>query len=126
MKKTFTVFQTLLLAAFLCLIGCQYKSEDELFGVPAPCNATQVTYSATITSIINNNGCPSCHGGSAPIAGFVLTDYSDLKYFVDNGRLWGAINHLPGFVPMPQGGSKLSDCDISKIKAWIDAGAPNN
>jgi hypothetical protein len=38
----------------------------------------------------------------------------------------GAITHAPGFTPMPQGGAKLPACEIAKIKAWVDAGSPNN
>jgi hypothetical protein len=43
-----------------------------------------------------------------------------------NGKLYGAVNHSPGYSPMPKGGTKLSACNISKIKAWIDGGSLNN
>ena len=32
--------------------------------------------------------------------------------------------HEDGFVNMPFGGAKLSDCNISKMEAWIADGAP--
>jgi hypothetical protein len=40
--------------------------------------------------------------------------------------LMKAVKHDPSVIPMPVGGSRLSDCDISKIQIWVDAGAPNN
>jgi hypothetical protein len=38
----------------------------------------------------------------------------------------GSVTHADGYVPMPQGGSKLSACEIDMIRIWIDASAPNN
>jgi hypothetical protein len=45
---------------------------------------------------------------------------------VDNGRFWGAINHEDGYSPMPQNLPKLNDCDLKKIRTWIDEGALND
>jgi hypothetical protein len=45
---------------------------------------------------------------------------------VNSGRLWGALNHQTGFSPMPKDAPKLSDCDLSKIRIWIDDGTPDN
>jgi hypothetical protein len=44
----------------------------------------------------------------------------------DNGKLVGAITHAAGFLPMPQSAPKLSDCNINKIKDWVNRGALNN
>jgi hypothetical protein len=55
-----------------------------------------------------------------------LDTYAGVKAKVDDKRLWGAINHFDTFSPMPQGYGKMSDCDIKKVGAWINAGAPNN
>jgi len=38
----------------------------------------------------------------------------------------GAVQHQPGFSPMPKGDNQLGDCDIQKMSAWIDQGAKNN
>ncbi|HVF81373.1 MAG TPA: c-type cytochrome domain-containing protein [Flavisolibacter sp.] len=89
------------------------------------CDSTNVTFSGTIRSIMNNK-CLGCHSSSAPQGGINYTAYAGVKAKVDDGRLWGAINHLPGFSPMPKGGAKLSDCEIAQFKKWVDAGAPNN
>ena len=103
--------------------GCRYDKEQ--VGI---CTTSGVTYSATITGIINTYGClnSSCHGGSTPASGFSLADYNGVKAKVTDGRLFGAISHASGFSPMPKNAGKMSECDIKKVKAWIDAGAPNN
>ncbi|HVG42646.1 MAG TPA: hypothetical protein VM888_13635, partial [Chitinophagaceae bacterium] len=90
------------------------------------CSTTSVTYSATITGLLSTYACTSCHSGPAPSGNFSLVGYTNVKAKVTDNRLLGAINHASGFSPMPQGGPKMSDCDISKIKKWIDAGAPQN
>jgi len=104
--------------------GCYYDSEEELYGTG--CDTTNVTYSVTINTIINNYGCLTCHSGPTPISGFSLQGYSNLKAKVDDNRLLGAISHENGFAAMPQGMPKMNQCDINKVKAWVDAGAPNN
>ncbi|MFL5774217.1 MAG: hypothetical protein ACJ75F_13730 [Flavisolibacter sp.] len=104
--------------------GCYYDSEEELYGTG--CDTTNVTYSVTINTIINNYGCLTCHSGPTSISGFSLQGYTNLKAKVDDQRLLGAINHENGFAAMPQGMPKMNQCDINKVKAWVDAGAPNN
>ena len=89
------------------------------------CDTASVTYTTNIRSIISNK-CQGCHSGTAPAAGYDFSQYTILKARVTDGKLWGAINHLPGYSPMPQNGSKLSECEITQVRKWIDAGAPNN
>ena len=119
MRKSLTA-----ILAFALFTGCYYDVEEELYG---NCNTTNVTYSQTITNIMSNYACLNCH--STPVsngATFSLTTYANVKAQVDANRLYGSINHQSGFAPMPQGASKMNQCDINKVKAWIDAGAPNN
>ena len=113
-----------LACAALCY-SCYYHKEDLLYGNIA-CDTSNVTYSGTITGIIHNYACLTCHGGTAPIGSFNLETYAEVKAKVTDGRLFGAINHTSGYIPMPQAVGKMSPCDINKVKAWIDAGAPNN
>ena len=108
----------------MVLTSCYYDVEEELYGTN--CDLNNVTYSVTIKNILNNNACLSCHVGATPSGGFTLDSYAGVKAKVTDGRLVGAINHYPGFSPMPQGLGKLSQCDIDKVMAWIQAGAPNN
>ena len=89
------------------------------------CDSTNITFSGTIRNILNTK-CNGCHSGTPPQGGIDLTAYINVKAKVNDGRLWGAINFLPGFSAMPKGGNKLSDCEIKQFKKWIDAGAPNN
>ena len=112
--------------AFLmaCIFAsCKYNVEEELYGA---CSTAGVTYSVTIKNILDNNTCISCHGGSFPSGNINLENYVGVRTQALNGKLFGAVNHSPGFSAMPRGGSKITPCEIAKIKAWIDAGAPQN
>ncbi|MEJ7912127.1 MAG: hypothetical protein WKF70_03150 [Chitinophagaceae bacterium] len=107
--------------------GCKYNKEEALYP-PAPiaCDPGQVTFSTTINGIFTTYSCNFCHGSVSPSGNISLATYNSVKTVVANGKLYGSITHAPGFSPMPQGGAKIPACDIVKIKAWIDAGAPNN
>jgi len=89
------------------------------------CDTAQFKYGANISLIINNN-CVGCHGGTAPSANINLSNYSGVSAQVANGRLIGAVTHTAGYSPMPKNAAKLSDCQITQIKKWIAGGAPNN
>ncbi len=89
------------------------------------CNVSNFTYGGTIKNIISNK-CQGCHSGGTPQGGIDLSTYNGVKAKVDDGRLWGSVNHLAGFSPMPKNGAKLSTCELDQIKNWITAGAPNN
>jgi len=120
--------EILFVTTVLFISGCYYDNEEYLYpeqGGPGGCDTTNVTYSATIAPILATN-CIGCHNSTIPNAGVILSNYNDLKVQVNNGRFWGAINHLSGFANMPPSGSKLSNCNLAKIKKWIDDGAPNN
>ncbi len=86
------------------------------------CDTINVKYSTHISSFIQKN-CTGCHSSSAVTQ---LTNYTQVKATVDNGKMYCAITHSSGCLPMPQGGNKLSDCNIRMLKIWIDAGALNN
>jgi len=120
-------------AGFLLLISfsaCYYDHEEELYQniQISQCDTSNVTYSGTIKAIMQEN-CNSCHNQANPSGGIATDNYAGLQALTVNGlngKLWGVLNHLNGFSPMPQGGNKLNDCQLSKVKAWINAGAPNN
>ncbi len=128
MKKLFILVA---IGFTIALAACSSNSEDLLEPTTPPpgnntCDTTGVTFAGTITPLLNTYGCTGCHSGTAPSGNFVLTSYNGVKAKVDDGRLFGAINHQAGFRPMPQGGNKMAACDINKFKAWIDRGASNN
>lgn len=114
----------LLTVVLMATAGCYYDNEEELYNCSV--DPATVKYSTTINTILNSYGCLGCHAGASSSGGINLASHAGIKTVADNGRLYGAINHAPGFTPMPQGGGKMNGCDIRKVKAWIDAGAPNN
>lgn len=88
------------------------------------CDTTQnITYTNTIKNIFDTY-CIGCHSASNPSAGVQLDNYN-AAISCDNTQLLGTIKWLQGYNPMPQGGSKLSDCNIAKIQKWINSGKPN-
>lgn len=90
------------------------------------CNTENVSYSVDIRPVIENN-CLGCHRNPNPVGGFSLETYADVAAKVNSGRFYGAVAWEQGYVPMPFGASApLPDCDLARIKAWIDAGAPDN
>ncbi len=119
---------TLLSAGLFFLLvttnSCYYDKEEILYpgGV---CDTASVTYSRSVTPVLSAN-CTGCHGGNTPSAGISLDNYNGIKAVADNGKLWGSVSHTAGFSPMPKNSTKMSSCNIAKIKKWIDAGALNN
>jgi cytochrome c5 len=106
------------------LQSCYYDKESELYPV-ATCDTALVTYSQTIVPIMSAN-CNVCHSTAVASGGVITDNHADLSTVAANGQLEGAVNHLNGFSPMPKGGSKLSDCNLSKIHIWVRNGSPNN
>jgi hypothetical protein len=89
------------------------------------CDTTNVTYSGTISPIIQTY-CVGCHSGQTPGGNIMLTTYSGVNTIAMNGKLSGSVNHNTGFSAMPKGGNKLAPCQIDQIRIWINNGAPNN
>ncbi len=103
--------------------GCYYDNEAELYP-NVTCDSTNVTYSVTISTILQNN-CLGCHSQNSPSAGVILEGYDNVKPYTTNGSLYGVVSYATGFTGMPASG-KMSACNIALIKKWVDAGAPNN
>ena len=122
MKGIHYILGLILLIGFLGSISsCTYENEEEYY----TCDTINVSYN-NLTYIFTNN-CSLCHFPNNPYRpGIVLSSYEDVEAAVRTGRLVGAINHRKDFIPMPFGSPKLSDCDLSKIQAWIDKGMPEN
>jgi hypothetical protein len=106
--------------------SCYYDSYQELYqSSTVNCDSIHVTYSKTIAPFIQSN-CISCHSATSAGGGVNLSTYSNVKIYINNGHLWGAINHLAGYSSMPKNGAKLSDCILAQFHQWILAGALNN
>jgi hypothetical protein len=126
MKYVLIVF---LLSVFLALglSSCYYDKESQLYPFSSNCDTLNVTYSVTIKTILQNGGCFGCHTTPAASGGNIPLDtYSGVQAVAQNGKLLGSISHSPGFSPMPQNGGKLTNCDITKVRAWINKGMLNN
>jgi cytochrome c553 len=118
-----------LLAGVALLAACTSQNGEDLLasgGVPTPaCDTSNVTYAGTVAPLLQAR-CTGCHGNSGAAAGLNLSAYAQVRAIAANGQLMGTTTHAPGFRPMPQGGTKLSDCDLAKLQQWVTAGAPNN
>lgn len=117
----------LIAGSIMLIIGCSKSSEDRLTTTtpPSDCDTVNMTYSKDVQPILEAN-CYSCHGNGNINGGVTLDNYAGVKSVADNGFLIGVITHAAGYPPMPDGGGKLSDCNINKIKDWINRGASNN
>ncbi len=107
--------------------GCTYNNEEDLYPYTPFCDTTSATLNAVAKPILQGN-CYSCHSASsagASGAGINLEDYGSLRGWAVNGRLMLAMEHT-GCCPMPKGQPKLPECDIAKIKAWVNRGAQND
>lgn len=119
------------IVAFLSLQSCYYDNEEELYPQAGNCDTTAVTYSGTVSKILNQRCAISgCHLGASGQAIGIFDTHANTKTYLDAGntvRLLDAINHRNGRSPMPKGSAtKLDACDLLKIEAWINSGYPNN
>ena len=121
-----TKFIYVFLFTLFIISSCTYYNEEELFPNEV-CDTSNITYTIDILPIFEQN-CYSCHSSSAPViyGNFNLEDFSNIQREIDNGNLLRNIKHDPAGIPMPKGGTKLSDCNINKIENWINQGIPNN
>lgn len=118
------------LIIMVCLFACSKDNQQSLAGAvnPSPlCDTTNMQYATNILPILQAY-CYSCHGNgsTAGSGGISLDGYVNLQKWAANGILVGNITHASGFVAMPVGAPKLSDCDINKIIDWVNHGIQNN
>src|SRR4051812_39550980 len=127
MSKKARALLCLISGSIVLAIGCSKTSEDKLITTTPPpsCDTVNMTYSTDIQPILQAN-CYSCHGNGNIEGGITLDTYPSVKNVSEGGELIGTITHAAGYPPMPDGGGKLSDCDINKIKDWINRGASND
>lgn len=106
--------------------GCYYDNYEDMYQYlpDETCDTPPSSYSSDIQPWIDAQ-CVSCHGTSSPSGGLDLTTYDNVS--TNAASILNRISLAesdPSF--MPQGGSALSDCNISGFSAWIDLGTPNN
>ena len=108
----------------IVMTGCYYDTEETLYP-QGECITTNISYVEDIAPIIQQN-CFSCHSAAVNTANITLEGHAKLAGYALNGQLLGVIRHSQGYIAMPQGAAKLSDCNIAKIEAWAMDGALNN
>ena len=113
----------LLLLALLVfgMAACGDDDEEEM--VPPVVDA--VTYTNDIAAILNTNcTIPTCHNDTDLANGFSLDDFQQAAAAAAFSNFLPAINHEPGFSPMPRNADQLPQGQIDLITAWVDAGFP--
>lgn len=123
---------TFFCTGLLLFVACSTDNEEELFaernGILASqgCDAdnTALSFTDCIAPIIQQN-CEGCHNAGFASGGVALTNYDEIKVYVDNGRIPIVIDPEDISELMPPTG-KMPDLNITLIKNWIDQGAPNN
>ena len=113
---------------FFSVSSCYYDKQSLLYGlnnVPCTDTTTAISYSQRIAPLLQQY-CYSCHTGGFPSGNITMGSYQADKTIAQNGKLLGSISHAPGFAAMPQGQSKLNNCQVAMVKKWIDEGALNN
>lgn len=119
-----------LLIGFLVVsfYSCYYDKADLLYptGATVSCDtSTVISYSQKVVPLLKNQ-CYGCHTPTGGSGGINMGTYATDKAIAVNGKLYGSISHAAGFVPMPQGTSKMTTCQLAAIKKWIDGGTLNN
>lgn len=102
--------------------SCTFHSEEELFGI-SPCDTTIISWEYPIKEILAKN-CVPCHNAELQYNGVRHDVYQLELIVVNDGRLNGVVNHLPGYAQMPYQLPQLPDCERMIINMWIEKGAP--
>ncbi len=123
--QTIKFFSAIAVMMFLFFITSCYKDNEEHLYPGTACNTENVSFSEEIWPVVSSN-CISCHSGASASGGLPMGNYAEWVDAIEGGRVMGALRHESGFSPMPKGGGKLSDCNISKIESWIADGMPDN
>ncbi|MBK7382847.1 MAG: hypothetical protein IPI81_05855 [Flavobacteriales bacterium] len=120
--RTTRLLLVLFAATLLLAPGCYYDNEQALYP-DSFCDTTMVTWSLAVQPIIQGEcAIPDCHvpGIQAPD----LSSYTGVKTAADNGSMRGVVVNGDPIIMPPTG--RLPKCRQETIRAWLDAGAPDN
>jgi uncharacterized membrane protein len=133
MKMAFKISSIIFsLSVCIGLTGCYYDTEEELYPDSGSivCDTVSVSYETDIKPILSTKCSYSgCHTNVNAAAGIPLETYAGVKGFLDTDKALfiSSIIWDGNASNMPKGAStKMSDCNINTIRAWINAGYPNN
>ena len=108
-------------------VSCYYDNEEALYPViDTTCDTTNVTYSVTIVTMMNNN-CYMCHSNKTAAANgknIHLENYSDVV--ANSAQITQAIKHTGSIPPLPSNGGKIKPCYITQWDIWVRKGMVNN
>lgn len=108
----------------LFIVACNSENAEDLAD-PSNCDIRDVGYQDDIKALLSTNcGTAGCHGGPNGIGGLDLNTFDDAKQIAANGQLLGRVTGNSGNIMPPSG--QLPQCEIDKITAWVQDGAPNN
>jgi hypothetical protein len=114
--KNFKKLLLIITGLFLLLSNCTYNNEVDYFkDTTNLCKTDSMSFQSNVYPVIETN-CVGCHSN--------FEGYDNVKKF--STRIMDAIQHKAGVAPMPQGASKLPDCTINQLNAWIAQGLKNN
>ena len=121
--KNYIKFLPVIFISVVLFNSCYYDSEEELYKFSKTgCDTTNVTYTLTIAPIIQSS-CVGCHSGASPSGNLSLQNYNEIVSAVNSKSLYTRITSTSN--PMPSAGL-MDECNIKKIKIWIDSSMPNN
>lgn len=129
--KRYQVFIPAMALISMLILSCSKDNEQELTenglngGNNSSCDTVNIKFATGVVPILQAN-CYSCHGNGYAESGVTLDNYNSVRSLATNGTLLGVITHAAGYPKMPYNGAKLSDCNINKIRSWINNGAQNN
>jgi hypothetical protein len=89
------------------------------------CDTTNVTFSGVIGPFVALQ-CESCHSGSDPDGGLLLTNYAEISASANTQEFLDQILVQNGAVGMPYNNAPMAQCRIDQLLKWIEDGTPNN
>ncbi len=131
MQRMFLTLAVVAVLATALMMGCAKSNEVDLRNrnggdsTVNQCDTANSKYSEDIVPILKAN-CYSCHNSNNANDGVILENYAGVRSVAVTPTLLGVITHASGYPAMPEGAPQLSDCDINKIRSWINNGAQNN
>lgn len=90
---------------------------------PTDCDSTKFTFSGAINPMIQQL-CVGCHKPGSISGGVDLSTHASVQTVAINGKLVASLKRTTNW--MPQGGKKLSDCQIRQFEKWVAGGALND
>jgi hypothetical protein len=121
-KAGISILTLLVILLATSLQSCVNNNEEDLYGIEQ-CDTTNVTWASKIAGIMEKR-CVACHGPEVAYKGVRHDTYEYEMIVVNDGRLRGVVNHLPGYSKMPKDSEKLPECELKLINIWLDNGAP--